>query len=79
MEFLGADTEQVMGHARALRDCDERITALHEALGPAIARATWTGPDADAFREAWQACGERIVEVTGMLGSGAEHMAREAA
>ena len=34
MEFLGADTEQVMGYARALRDGDERITALYESLGP---------------------------------------------
>ena len=79
MEFLGADTEQVLGHARALRDGDERITALYESLGPMVDRVTWPGPDADDFRQAWRSCGERIVEVAGMLGSGAEHLAGEAA
>jgi hypothetical protein len=79
MDFLGADTEQVLEHARALRTGDERVTALRDALRPTVASVTWIGPDAEAFRETWEACSAQIAEVAGKLGSGAEHLAQEAA
>ena len=79
MNFWGADTEQVLDQARALRTGDERVTALREALDPVVASVAWAGVDAEAFRERWQGCSTRILEVAGQLGSGAESLAREAA
>lgn len=79
MNFWGADTELVLEHARALRTGDERMAALREALDPVVASVSWVGPDAETFRERWQGCRAQITEVSGRLGSGAEHLAREAA
>src|SRR5690625_5126678 len=79
MNIWGADTEQVLDQARALRTGDERVTALREALDPVVASAAWTGADADAYRELWQGCSTQILELAAQLGSGAEGLAREAA
>src|SRR5690625_7019165 len=77
MNIWGADTEQVLDQARALRTGDERVTALREALDPVVASVAWTGADADAFRELWQGCSTQIQELAAQLGSGAEGLARE--
>lgn len=79
MNIWGADTEQVLDQARALRTGDERVTALREALDPVVASVAWTGADADTFRELWQGCSTQIQELAAQLGSGAEGLAREAA
>ena len=78
MDFLGADTAQLLEQARALRTGDERVTAVREALETTVAAAAWTGPDAADFRETWRACSAQLAEVAGKLGSGAEHLAAEA-
>ncbi|MGY5766600.1 C2 family cysteine protease [Brachybacterium sp. DNPG3] len=79
MDFLGADTEQLLEHAQALRRCGERVHEIQQALDPLVAGAAWTGPDAEAFRESWTVCSSRLLDLAGQLGSGAESTALEAA
>jgi hypothetical protein len=77
--FLGADTEQVLGQARALRDGDRQLAAMQESLHPLVMSVQWVGPDADAMRERWQRAREQILDAAAQLGSGAESLALEAA
>src|SRR5690625_7435426 len=77
MNIWGADTEQVLDQARALRTGDERVTALREALDPVVASVAWTGADADAFRELWQGCSTQIQELAAKLRSEERRVGKE--
>src|SRR5699024_10706357 len=79
MNSWGADTEQVLDQARALRTGDERVSELREALDAMVASVAWRRADADACRELWQGCSTQSQELAAQLGSGAEGLAREAA
>ncbi|MCS6711809.1 hypothetical protein JSY14_07155 [Brachybacterium sp. EF45031] len=55
MTFLGMDPQQVLAHADTLDRCARRLDDLLGALETTVRSVTWTGPDADSFRETWSA------------------------
>lgn len=50
--FWGADTAEVRALSARSRAAGERLGEIIEAIGAAAASVAWTGPDADAFRQA---------------------------
>lgn len=51
MTFLGGDTAQMLAHAHSLHRCATTLRERLQTLGPMVDGVTWTGPDADSFRE----------------------------
>lgn len=53
-EFQGADTEQLRSHAQLLKQRMGALEELRTRLEPLVMdESSWTGSDADAFREQW--------------------------
>lgn len=52
--FFGGDTVLMREHSAACAGSAQRLSELIEAATSAIGSVTWTGPDADAFRDGWQ-------------------------
>ena len=51
--FWGMDPEQMRSHAQRLRTASGEVETLSARLGTTVEATTWTGSDADAFRERW--------------------------
>ncbi|MGO1286085.1 MAG: C2 family cysteine protease [Brachybacterium sp.] len=79
MNFWGADTEDLVGIARRFRDRGEQLKGTEEALRSMVAAVSWTGPDAEGFRERWEQCRQELSLTADHLGSTSEHLARQAA
>lgn len=64
MTFYGMDTEQVLGESDALEQAARRLEEVLGGLQSSVQSVAWIGPDAEAFREQWDAThrqGESIV------------------
>ncbi|ASK65786.1 hypothetical protein CFK39_07980 [Brachybacterium avium] len=64
MTFYGMDTEQVLGESDALEQAARRLEEVLGGLESSVHGVAWAGPDAEAFREQWDAThrrGESIV------------------
>lgn len=64
MTFYGMETEQVLGESDALEQAARRLEGVLGDLHSSVHGAAWVGPDAEAFREQWDAThrqGEGIV------------------
>lgn len=79
MTFWGADTAELVALARRFRDHDGQLTGTAEALQAAVVGVGWEGPDADAFRQLWERSRQQLSLTADHLGTGAEHLALQAA
>lgn len=55
MVFYGMDTEQVLGESDALEQAARRLEEVMGGLHSSVQGAAWAGPDAESFREQWEA------------------------
>lgn len=79
MSFLGADTEQLREQARATTNGSGRIEDLVASLDGTVQGVTWVGPDADAFREQWNAMVlARVREAVALLAERSRELERNA-
>lgn len=78
--FCGADTEQLRRQAEA---CRRNSGTLHDLVGTVsalIASVSWTGPDAEAFRERWASeVRARLTERAEALQSRSDELSEHAA
>lgn len=52
--FYGANTDQLRDHAQLMVQKAQRVVELRDSLAPLVLdESSWTGPDADAFRQTW--------------------------
>ena len=64
MTFYGMDTDQVLGESDALEQAARRLEEVMGGLHSSVHAVAWIGPDAEAFREQWDATyrqGESLV------------------
>lgn len=55
MRFFGAETEHLREHGATTREAGRRLDGLITQLDVAVRSAEWTGGDAEAFRQRWEA------------------------
>lgn len=53
-DFWGMDTAQLSEHADRLLSASEQLRRLRSGLDTTVRGVTWTGPDAEDFRESWR-------------------------
>lgn len=79
MPFMGADTDALIELGQRCRTGERRTDELTEVIAAMVAGVSWTGLDADTFREGWERARARLAETAGMLGGAAEHLGMQAA
>lgn len=78
--FWGMDTAQVREHAQACRIGSDELGRLRARLDAAVAHASWSGHDADAFCASWAMNGAGAFErALALLERSAEELRRQAA
>lgn len=53
-DFWGMDTAQLREHADRLLSASEQLRRLRSGLDATVQAVSWTGPDAEAFRQSWR-------------------------
>lgn len=79
-EFLGADVEQLLALGTRTKSAGERLGEMADLLTARATAVTWTGPDADAFREQLDSRVATLLRTcSGKLDSGSRALGRNAA